>query len=231
MNIHWNTVSFALLILTVSGGIIYRDYQPGDSFTDIIFRQTCPWKTGIPCYVAINTDVSAKTVVGFIVLDIPKKLSKEEQEAVKAKVPGKEGNLGYIRNVEVDSDFSGRGIGTHLIEYGIDRTVVGFIALYIPMTLPKQEEDAVKAKMPGPQKEGDLGYIKNVEVDSSFRGRGIGTFLLQYGIARGKQTPNILAMTLHVGEKKADAIRLYKKLGFVEVMKKGDLELFALYFV
>ncbi|KAF4671247.1 hypothetical protein FOL47_001591 [Perkinsus chesapeaki] len=150
---------FGFLSVVLVGGvkIAYRNYKKGDSCDDPIFKAVCPKKQGIPCYVAVNLDVKRNNVLGYIIMDIPARLSHEE-------------------------------------------------------------EAAVRSKMSNPKKPGGFGYIKNVEVSEAFRGQGIGTRLIKYSIKLGIEAGNIVATTLLVDAENQDAIRLYKRLGFIEVI-------------
>ncbi|KAF4672828.1 hypothetical protein FOL47_011319 [Perkinsus chesapeaki] len=128
------------------------------------------------------------------------------------------------------------------------QAVIGFISMTIPKALTKTQDAAVRAHMRDPKKKGAFGYIDYVskdasrigdlidcvEVSSDFRRRGIGTKLVDYSIELGRGTAGVIGMTLLVSEQDKEAVALYKKLGFLNVLSKlgyeEDLELYALYF-
>ncbi|KAF4670633.1 hypothetical protein FOL47_001895 [Perkinsus chesapeaki] len=110
--------------------------------------------------------------------------------------------------------------------------VVGFIIFRIPYLYDEHEVEALKDKMLDPRKEGEFGYIFRVWVDESYRRQGIATKLLTHIIDVGHQIKNILAVGLLVHKDNEKAIALYKKLHFVEVEERGELEyMYAYYYV
>ncbi|KAF4667317.1 hypothetical protein FOL47_003640 [Perkinsus chesapeaki] len=83
--------------------------------------QRCTQKPKIPCYVAIDDTKSANTVVGFILMTMDYKLSKDGEKAVRSRMkdPTKPGGFGYINVVTVSRPYRGQGIGSHLLEHSI----------------------------------------------------------------------------------------------------------------
>ncbi|KAF4677331.1 hypothetical protein FOL47_002259 [Perkinsus chesapeaki] len=110
-------------------------------------------------------------------------------------------------------------------------TVVGFIKLYVPDIFPRTDELAIRGRMRNPKEEGQLGYISQVWVNETYRRQGIATVLMKYAIKTGKGVKGILAMGLLVHYNSTAAIELYKKLHFVEVLKKASFYTFAYYYV
>ncbi|KAF4672047.1 hypothetical protein FOL47_000987 [Perkinsus chesapeaki] len=111
------------LVLAAGLNLVYRSYQKGAYFTDRIFKLQCPKKKGIPCYGAVDLDVSPNNVVGFISMGILEELAKEEENAIRATLsdPAKKGRFGMIKLVEVSETVRGKGIGTRLLQYSIEQ--------------------------------------------------------------------------------------------------------------
>lgn len=65
------------------------------------------------------------------------------------------------------------------------------------------------------------GSITNVVVDKNFRNQGIGTRMLQYLIEEGGKN-GLCAFTLEVRASNAQAIHVYKKLGFFSAGIRPD---------
>ncbi|KAF4675378.1 tRNA ligase [Perkinsus chesapeaki] len=108
-------------------------------------------------------------------------------------------------------------------------TVIGFVVATIGQPLSKEVENAVRRKMKKPKTKGIFGFIHQVAVTKDSQGKGIGTHLLDYMINLGKSTPNFLAMVLYVDHDNLGAIKLYKRLGFIEVLREGSEIYMALY--
>ncbi|KAF4662448.1 hypothetical protein FOL47_006238 [Perkinsus chesapeaki] len=106
MKLHLCTVSSALFVLSVTGDILYRNYEKGDYCDNALFSE-CEEELRIPCYTAVNLSKGHHAVVGFITMTVPDdSLPPEEQSAVKGMMPPpkKEGSLGfidYVRNGEI----------------------------------------------------------------------------------------------------------------------------------
>ncbi|KAF4672827.1 hypothetical protein FOL47_011318 [Perkinsus chesapeaki] len=152
----------SIILLPSTADIEYRYYQPGDHFdSSYLFYWSCEAREeGIPCYVAVNLEEGAQAVIGFIWMTIPKTLSKEQDAAVRAKMPDpkKKGSFGYIDQVEVDSDFRGRGIGRSLVKLGIK---LGKEKGMLGMTLNVIKDEEVPMALYE-----SLGFIKVLEEPS-----------------------------------------------------------------
>ncbi|KAF4672829.1 hypothetical protein FOL47_011320 [Perkinsus chesapeaki] len=123
-------------------------------------------------------------------------------------------------------------VAVHLDEGA--HAVIGFISTTTPETLSKEEDAAVRAKMPDPKKKGSFGYIDQVMVSRDFRGRGIGSILVELSIELARGFAGVIGMTVAVPHGLKEEVALDKKLGFLNVLSKlgyeEDLELYALYF-
>lgn len=60
-------------------------------------------------------------------------------------------------------------------------------------------------------------YIEYIAVSPEYRGLGLGTKLMDYGLERGKNDEKIRHYTLHVIDKNVRAIHLYERYGFKTV--------------
>ncbi|KAF4673428.1 hypothetical protein FOL47_010580 [Perkinsus chesapeaki] len=120
-------LSSVLLVFTVPGAsYTYRNYEDGDQCAGADIKKDCDDREGIPCYVAVNGPKEGHVVAGFIVMTMPRKLSKKEEAAVRAKLPDpeKKGIFGYInevvkQRVYVSDGHRGKGIGTTLMNHAI----------------------------------------------------------------------------------------------------------------
>ena len=66
------------------------------------------------------------------------------------------------------------------------------------------------------------GFITSVSVAKEFMGRGIASALLDHCLDRSRQE-GMKAVRLEVSSESHEAIRLYKNLGFSEIMCKGEI--------
>ena len=69
---------------------------------------------------------------------------------------------------------------------------------------------------PGPYAEGvdpDASWIRMLAVDPAFRGRGVGAALVEWCVARARETGRA-RLVLHTTDPMSDAQRLYARLGF-----------------
>ncbi|KAF4653114.1 hypothetical protein FOL47_010703 [Perkinsus chesapeaki] len=109
-------------VLSVTESIQHRNYTDGDQYEGVKLTQ-CKFMGSIPCYVAVDTDRSAKTVVGYIRIRVPFQLDSEEEELVRAKLlnPKQKGNFGRVVYVGVEKDYQGHGIGRQLVTYAIEK--------------------------------------------------------------------------------------------------------------
>ncbi|MDE6189861.1 MAG: GNAT family N-acetyltransferase [Clostridia bacterium] len=60
---------------------------------------------------------------------------------------------------------------------------------------------------------GEEGFVNNLSVEETFRGKGVGSFLMEDMINCSKLR-NLSALTLEVNENNTAAINLYRKFGF-----------------
>ena len=65
-------------------------------------------------------------------------------------------------------------------------------------------------------------YIHTFVVKEKYRGRGIGTLLLNYAM-KIKDEKKIDVISLHVDDKNKNAVKFYKKLGFKVINHKMEL--------
>ncbi|EER13251.1 hypothetical protein Pmar_PMAR029688 [Perkinsus marinus ATCC 50983] len=76
----------------------------------------------VPCFVAVDTSISSKTVVGLVLMHIPASdLDEEVEKAIDELMPDpskkkKNKVIGYIAYVIVAKDRQGERIGTKLLE-------------------------------------------------------------------------------------------------------------------
>jgi ribosomal protein S18 acetylase RimI-like enzyme len=66
-----------------------------------------------------------------------------------------------------------------------------------------------------------IGFITSVSVTREFVGRGIASALLQHCLNRSRQE-RMRALRLEVSLESREAIRLYSKVGFSEIARKGE---------
>ena len=71
------------------------------------------------------------------------------------------------------------------------------------------------------------GFITNVSVAKAFMGRGIASALLDRCLDRSRQE-GMEVIGLEVSMESREAIRLYEKLGFSELERKGEIVLMRL---
>jgi ribosomal protein S18 acetylase RimI-like enzyme len=71
------------------------------------------------------------------------------------------------------------------------------------------------------------GFITSVTVAKAFMGRGIATALLDRCLDRSRQE-GMQVIGLEVSTESREAIRLYEKLGFSELERKGEIVLMTL---
>ncbi|KAF4651948.1 hypothetical protein FOL47_011338 [Perkinsus chesapeaki] len=261
-------ILIANLVFSTTAEITYRDYKKGDKYYDTTLRRLCQRKAGIPCWVSVYSAKSEDTVVGFVSMDMPYKLTEGEEKAVRKKmceyvlqgcaVPGSD--LSWLKTLsciyfeETLVAVQGRTIvcGDKSTNYKFDQNckdkagipcyvavdlskgsnvVVGFIEINIPYEPQEEVEEAVRRKMPHPKKKGIFGNIEYVEVDSEYQRRGIGANLIKNRIGLGKKTHNVLALILYAFDDNKAAMRLYRSLGFVDVLDyPGLMTYFAFYY-
>ncbi|KAF4667741.1 hypothetical protein FOL47_003410 [Perkinsus chesapeaki] len=115
-----------LAVLSVAERIQYRNYTDGDEYEGVKLIK-CKFMGSIPCYVAVDTDKSAKTVVGYIMMYVPFPVEKKEEQLVRAKLlkPKQKGKFGRIHSVEVDKNYQRHGIGRQLVTYAIEKVSIG----------------------------------------------------------------------------------------------------------
>lgn len=110
-------------------------------------------------------------------------------------------------------------IYTHVAEQ--DEKVAGIMVLYSGAEAPEldrnlsewlTEKGAANSEVDAESLADEL-YLDTVCIDPAFRGKGIGTKLLQYAEEVAKQK-NISKLSLNVETEKEPAIRLYKRLGY-----------------
>ena len=61
---------------------------------------------------------------------------------------------------------------------------------------------------------GRRGQIEGVRIDQSYRGLGIGNFMIKWAIQKAKEL-NCHLVQLTMDKKREDTIEFYKKLGFI----------------
>jgi ribosomal protein S18 acetylase RimI-like enzyme len=66
-----------------------------------------------------------------------------------------------------------------------------------------------------------IAFITSVSVTREFVGRGIASALLQHCLNRSRQE-RMRALRLEVSLESREAIRLYRKVGFSEIARKGE---------
>lgn len=102
-----------------------------------------------------------------------------------------------------------------------DEKVAGIMVLYSGAEAPEldrnlsewlTEKGAANSEVDAESLADEL-YVDTVCIDPAFRGKGIGTKLLQYAEEVAKQK-NISKLSLNVETEKEPAIRLYKRLGY-----------------
>ncbi|KAF4676301.1 hypothetical protein FOL47_006457 [Perkinsus chesapeaki] len=127
--------------------IVYRDYKEGDEFVEPNeeFRQ-CPIKKGLPCYVAVDEDIGATAVVGFIGMTLNYELTPEELLALKKHMlhPSTNAKVNYVDNVEVATSYQGRRIGTTLLKYSLKLGEKATDVLALTLDVWKVNEGAIK---------------------------------------------------------------------------------------
>mmetsp|Transcript_8487 Transcript_8487/g.9349 ORF Transcript_8487/g.9349 Transcript_8487/m.9349 type:complete len:142 (-) Transcript_8487:11-436(-) len=114
-------ILIANLVFSTTAEITYRDYKKGDKYYDTTLRRLCQRKAGIPCWVSVYSAKSEDTVVGFVSMDMPYKLTEGEEKAVRKKMrnPKKEGVFGLINYVDVDKNYQGGTVGDNLLGHSI----------------------------------------------------------------------------------------------------------------
>ncbi|KAF4665726.1 hypothetical protein FOL47_004466, partial [Perkinsus chesapeaki] len=134
-----------------------RDFDNNDKLNGLPIT-TCYSKKGVPCYVAIDNSAGAHTVVGYIKIYIPYEMTPQQEAAVRAKLSPheKKGSFGNIQMVEVAKSYRGQGIGTHLMNYAIDkgRSVPDILAM--TLTVSKKNTRAIELYK-------KLGFIQVME--------------------------------------------------------------------
>lgn len=65
-----------------------------------------------------------------------------------------------------------------------------------------------------------FGFIEDLGIKRQYRGKGLGTVLLQYGVKKLQETHHVRPVRLHVDtENESNALQLYRKNGFEPVRK------------
>ncbi|KAF4662304.1 hypothetical protein FOL47_006326 [Perkinsus chesapeaki] len=136
---------FFTFTLSSAENIAYRNYQEGDTFGRFPLEANCQDRPGIPCYVAVDLNMGANTVVGFIEMTIPDRLSKGSEAAVRSRMsdPKKKGRFGFINHVVVSKDYRRNKIGTKLVEYSIECGKKTSDILALALFVKKREEGAI----------------------------------------------------------------------------------------
>ncbi|KAF4664881.1 hypothetical protein FOL47_004895 [Perkinsus chesapeaki] len=132
-------------------GVTYRDYQAGDKMNGgPVAACDKPLRR---CFVAVDTSVGPKTVIGVIETEIPDStLDKDTGKLIRDKTPPsvkKDGEIGYIHGVAVVDAWRRRGIATNLIDLrfkNIDDKRPEVSALYLDVMLTNKEAIALYEK-------------------------------------------------------------------------------------
>mmetsp|Transcript_3101 Transcript_3101/g.3526 ORF Transcript_3101/g.3526 Transcript_3101/m.3526 type:complete len:141 (+) Transcript_3101:25-447(+) len=116
------------------------------------YLATCG-KPNIKCFVAVDTSVSPKTVIGVIMTEIPSDPENEPkvQELIRKELPPARRNdvLGYIEKVEVVVEWWRKGIATALISKKISfirQTMPKVVAMYLDVRVANKGAIALYEK-------------------------------------------------------------------------------------
>jgi ribosomal protein S18 acetylase RimI-like enzyme len=126
------------------------------------------------------------------------------QGDIQAHLEGCDGNFSPRLSLKVDIREYSRKISAkaQTFEAWFGDTLVGLVAAYL------NDSDARS------------GFITNVTVAKAFMGRGIASALLDRCFDRSRQE-GMETIGLEVSTESREAIRLYEKLGFSELERKG----------
>ncbi len=127
------------------------------------------------------------------------------EEDIRAHLADCDGNFSPRLSLKVDIGEYSRKISVkaQTFEAWFGDSLVGLVAAYL------NDRDARR------------GFITNVSVAKEFMGRGIASALLDRCLDRSKQD-GVEAIGLEVSTTSREAIRLYEKLGFSELERKGE---------
>lgn len=133
------------------------------------------------------------------------------QEDIQAHLVGCDGNFSPRLSLKVDIGEYSRKISAkaQTFEAWFGDTLVGLVAAYL-------NDRGARS-----------GFITNVSVAKAFMGRGIAWALLDRCLDRSRQE-GMEAIGLEVSMESREAIRLYEKLGFSELERKGETVLMRL---
>ena len=133
------------------------------------------------------------------------------QEDIRAHLEGCDGNFSPRLTLKVDIQEYSRKISTQAqtFEAWFGDTLVGLVAAYMNDSRTRS------------------GFITNVTVAKAFMGRGIASALLDRCLDRSRQE-GMQVIGLEVSMESREAIRLYEKLGFSELERKGEIVVMSL---
>ncbi|MDQ2943217.1 MAG: GNAT family N-acetyltransferase [Candidatus Dormibacteraeota bacterium] len=133
------------------------------------------------------------------------------QEDIQAHLEGCDGNFSPRLSLKVDIHEYSRKVSTksQTFEAWFGDTLVGLVAAYLTDSGARS------------------GFITNVTVAKAFMGRGIASVLLDRCLDRSRQE-GMEAIGLEVSMQSREAIRLYEKLGFSELERKGEIVVMSL---
>jgi ribosomal protein S18 acetylase RimI-like enzyme len=133
------------------------------------------------------------------------------QEDIQAHLEGCDENFSPRLSVKVEIEEYSRKISAkaRTFEAWFGDTLVGLVAAYL-------NDRGARG-----------GFITNVSVAKGFTGRGIATALLERCLDRSRQE-GMEAIGLEVSMESREAIRMYEKLGFSKLERKGETVLMRL---
>jgi ribosomal protein S18 acetylase RimI-like enzyme len=133
------------------------------------------------------------------------------QEDIQAHLEGCDENFSPRLSLKVDIEEYSRKISAkaRTFEAWFGGTLVGLVAAYLN------------------DRSARSGFITNVSVANAFIGRGIAAALLDRCLDKSRQE-GMEAIGLEVSMESREAIRLYEKLGFSELERKGETVLMRL---
>ena len=133
------------------------------------------------------------------------------EEDIRAHLAGCHGNFSPRLSLKVDIVEYSRKISAkaQTFEAWFGDSLVGLVAAYL-------NDRGARS-----------GFITNVSVAKEFMGRGIASALLDRCLDRSRQE-GMEAIGLEVGIESHEAIRLYEKLGFLQLERQGEIVLMKL---
>ena len=121
-------------------------------------------------------------------------------------------DVGARRYAREDSPFG--YLNCTVVEFGGE--IIGMLSAF-RMIVDPDEEETDPVLMPYAQLEVDQSfYICGIALYPEYRGRGLGSRLLDLAMQRGREL-GCTQLSLIVFEQNADALRLYERLGYREV--------------